>query len=76
MKDGEIKAMGEYEEVLKHEIVKEIVSIHKKNQEEKKDAFAKGEDVEVDSESSETLELGLMRKKSSTLAKLTPESVK
>jgi ABC-type proline/glycine betaine transport system ATPase subunit len=80
MKDGEIKAMGDYDEVLENDIVKEIVSIHKKNQEEKKEAFEKEDgnvDDEEDSESAETLDLGIMRKQSSMMIKLNnPEVIK
>ena len=42
MKEGEIKVQGTYEEVLDNPIVKEIISIHKKNRsKEKEDAKAK-----------------------------------
>jgi hypothetical protein len=78
MKDGEIKAMGDYDEVLKNDIVKEIVSIHKKNQEEKKEAFEKEDgnvDDDEDSESVDALDLGLMKKKSSTLLRLSNSEV-
>ena len=77
MKDGEVKCVGDYDEVLENEIVKEIVSIHKKNQEEKSEAFKKEGNVDddEDSESAETLDLGLMRKKSSTLARLNDPKV-
>ena len=34
MKDGEIKVQGTHEEVMKHELVKEIYEIHNKNKKE------------------------------------------
>jgi ABC-type cobalamin/Fe3+-siderophores transport system ATPase subunit len=34
MKEGEIKVQGTYDEVCKHEIVKEIYAIHNKNKKE------------------------------------------
>ena len=46
MKDGEIKVQGTHEEVMKHEIVKEIYEIHNKNKKANLEKIVKKEDKE------------------------------
>ena len=77
MKDGQIKTMGTYEEVLKNPIVEEIVSIHKKNQNDKKEAFDQpttAEDSE-NSRNSRDSDLAMKTKKSSSMTNLTPQKI-
>jgi ABC-type proline/glycine betaine transport system ATPase subunit len=57
MKGGEIKIIGTYEKVLEHPIVKEIISIHKKNEQEKEEVFEenKGSDAAEKDPSTDSL---------------------
>jgi len=45
--EGSIAVQGSYEDVLKHPIVKKIMSIHNKNEEDKKEAFKKRDEAHI-----------------------------
>lgn len=82
MKDGEIAAQGEYDDLQEHPIVKEIIDIHNKNKDASKGSTQEAESRADDTANerapeSETEELEdpnslNMMKKHSTLAQLTP----